>query len=110
MRVWRVRDSYEKCSESIQFFSSAGESSEGEGRLCLLSNLPSMFVKDTVTHFQVGKLKHILHTTLYVCMVQCTEVPMTAKYCVLTKSVHCNEFAIFTNIVCLVKGTFSLSH
>ena len=76
-----VRDSYEKCSESIQFFSSDSESLEGKRYPCLLSYLPSIFVKDHFAPLQIGKLKHIWHPILYVWMAQSTKVTMTARSC-----------------------------
>lgn len=57
------RDSYEKRSESVHLFSADGESLEGKGYLCLLSDLPIMFVRDLLAPFVgSGHIQRPFHT------------------------------------------------
>lgn len=57
------RDSYENRSESVHFFSADGERLEGKGYLCLLSDLPSMFVREPLAPFAgSGHIQRPFHT------------------------------------------------
>lgn len=102
-----VRDSYEKCAESVQSFHANSKSSEGKQALCFLCYLPSVFGKGPP--LQMGKLRHVPHTILQMWMAQGTEVAMVPCL-VLTKSVHYGKLATFRNNVCRDKGAFSVSH
>lgn len=76
-----ARDSYEKCSESVQSFSSGSRSSEGKEYVRLPRYCPNMFVEDTFVHSQIGTETH---SALDMCMVQCTQMATSRSHRIST--------------------------